>query len=156
MEHVGLGFKKLRICNISMLPKQAWRLINNINPLVKSLMLARYFLGSYLLDVKLGHIWATYGEVLLSHRIWFDMYVDAVLVLVKVRKSSTMFIMPRKLLSYNWNAQWVKECDSAKFMNESRQSWMRNYFKIFIMRWMDSLYGKFHTKERRRFVILFI
>lgn len=34
----GLGFRKLYEFNLTMLAKQAWRLINNVNPLVTALM----------------------------------------------------------------------------------------------------------------------
>lgn len=40
-EDGGLGFKRLKSFNVSMLAKQAWRLINNTNPLVTKLMQAR-------------------------------------------------------------------------------------------------------------------
>lgn len=39
----GLGFRQLREFNIAMLGKQAWRLINNANPLVTEIMKARYY-----------------------------------------------------------------------------------------------------------------
>ncbi|XP_074352001.1 putative mitochondrial protein AtMg00310 [Apium graveolens] len=50
----GLRFRKLRQFNISMLAKQGWRLLNNVNPLVTSCMQARYYPGADLLTVKLG------------------------------------------------------------------------------------------------------
>lgn len=53
-EDGGLGFKKLRHFNISMLAKQAWRLVNNTNPLLTKVMQARYFPGSDFLNAKLG------------------------------------------------------------------------------------------------------
>lgn len=53
-EDGGLGFKKLREFNIAMLAKQAWRLVNNVNPLVTRLMKARYFPQSNFLQAKLG------------------------------------------------------------------------------------------------------
>lgn len=34
----GLGFKKLNKFNIELLAKQGWRLLNNQNPLVTSIM----------------------------------------------------------------------------------------------------------------------
>lgn len=46
----GLVFKKLREFNIAMLAKQAWRLMNNSNPLVTNLMKARYFANSEFID----------------------------------------------------------------------------------------------------------
>lgn len=39
----GLGVKKLREFNISMLAKQAWRLVTNTNPLVTEFMKSRYY-----------------------------------------------------------------------------------------------------------------
>lgn len=45
-EEGGLDFKKLRDFNVAMLAKQAWRLINNVNPLVTKLMQARYYHNS--------------------------------------------------------------------------------------------------------------
>lgn len=50
----GLEFKKLRTFNISMLAKQAWRLVNNANPFVTSIMRARYFPKLNFLDAKSG------------------------------------------------------------------------------------------------------
>ncbi|XP_074342618.1 uncharacterized protein LOC141680232 [Apium graveolens] len=44
-EDGGLGFKSLRTFNVAMLAKQAWRLINNVNPLVTNLMRARRRIG---------------------------------------------------------------------------------------------------------------
>lgn len=42
-EEGGLGLKKLHEFNIAMLAKQAWRIINNANPLVTQLLKARYY-----------------------------------------------------------------------------------------------------------------
>lgn len=57
----GLGFKNLKDFNILMLAKQGWRFINNSNPLVTSLMKAKYFPGSDFLNAKMGdnpsYIW---------------------------------------------------------------------------------------------------
>ncbi|XP_074323405.1 putative mitochondrial protein AtMg00310 [Apium graveolens] len=62
----GFGFKKLRDFNISMLAKQGWRFINNSNPLVTSLMRAKYFPGSDFLNAELGdnpsYIWRSIHE----------------------------------------------------------------------------------------------
>lgn len=40
-EEGGLGFKKMADFNRAMLAKQAWRLINGVNPLVTKLMQAK-------------------------------------------------------------------------------------------------------------------
>lgn len=53
-EEGGLGFKKLREFNISMLAKQVWRLMDNANPLVTELMKARYYNNSEFLDAQMG------------------------------------------------------------------------------------------------------
>lgn len=53
-EDGGLGFKKLRSFNVAMLEKQAWRLVNNINPLVTQLMRACYFSNTDFLNTKIG------------------------------------------------------------------------------------------------------
>ncbi|XP_074369747.1 putative mitochondrial protein AtMg00310 [Apium graveolens] len=53
-EDGGLGFKNLKLFNIVMLAKQGWRLLNNANPLVTSLMKARYFPHTDFLNAKLG------------------------------------------------------------------------------------------------------
>ncbi|KAL8089279.1 hypothetical protein AgCh_038904 [Apium graveolens] len=53
-EDGGLGFKSLKSFNVAMLAKQAWRLINNTNPLVTDLMRARYYPESDFLNAKLG------------------------------------------------------------------------------------------------------
>ncbi|XP_074351625.1 uncharacterized protein LOC141690750 [Apium graveolens] len=62
----GLGFKELRSFNLAMLAKQAWRLINNINPLVTQLMRARYYPKSDFLNAKLGanpsYVWRSIME----------------------------------------------------------------------------------------------
>lgn len=50
----GLGFINLKKFNISMLEKQGWRLLNNENQLVTSIIKARYFLKCDFLDAKLG------------------------------------------------------------------------------------------------------
>lgn len=49
----GLGFRRLKDFNVSMLAKQGWRLVTNANPLVAKLMQARYFLDSDFLNAKL-------------------------------------------------------------------------------------------------------
>ncbi|XP_074342678.1 uncharacterized protein LOC141680315 [Apium graveolens] len=49
----GMGFKKLRDFNIAMLAKQAWRLMNNDNPLVTKIMKARYCVDSEFIDATL-------------------------------------------------------------------------------------------------------
>lgn len=65
-EDGGLGFKKLRDFNIAMLAKQAWRIVNDINPLVTSIMRARYFPKSGFLDAKIGsnpsYVWRSLME----------------------------------------------------------------------------------------------
>ncbi|KAL8093925.1 hypothetical protein AgCh_035705 [Apium graveolens] len=50
----GLGFKNLKKINISMLEKQGWRLLNNENQLVTSIIKARYLPKCDFLDAKLG------------------------------------------------------------------------------------------------------
>lgn len=50
----GLGFRDLRKFNIAMLAKQGWRLMNNDNQLVTSLMKARYYPNCDFLDAKIG------------------------------------------------------------------------------------------------------
>lgn len=50
----GLGFKDLRQFNIAMLAKQGWRLLNESNPLVTSIMKARYYPRSDFLNATLG------------------------------------------------------------------------------------------------------
>ncbi|WOH11480.1 hypothetical protein DCAR_0830967 [Daucus carota subsp. sativus] len=50
----GLGFRKLKEFNVAMLAKQAWRLINNSNPLVAAIMKARYYANTDFLNAKLG------------------------------------------------------------------------------------------------------
>ena len=50
----GLGFKNLHQFNIAMLAKQGWRFLNNSNPLVTSIMKARYFPNTDFLHAKLG------------------------------------------------------------------------------------------------------
>ncbi|XP_074352546.1 putative mitochondrial protein AtMg00310 [Apium graveolens] len=50
----GLGFKKLREFNLAMIAKQAWRLLNNLNPLVTTIMKARYYRDTDFLNANLG------------------------------------------------------------------------------------------------------
>lgn len=65
-EDGGLGFKSLRGFNIALLAKQAWRIMTEANPLVSSLMQARYFPRSSFLDAKLGsnpsYVWRSLLE----------------------------------------------------------------------------------------------
>lgn len=49
----GLGFKSLRDFNIAMLAKQAWRLMNNVNPL-GNCSYKRYYGHSEFLDATVG------------------------------------------------------------------------------------------------------
>ncbi|KAL8113024.1 hypothetical protein AgCh_020371 [Apium graveolens] len=50
----GLGMKELYKFNIAMLAKQGWRLVNNVNPLVSSLMKARYYPKEDFLNAAMG------------------------------------------------------------------------------------------------------
>ncbi|KAL8120291.1 hypothetical protein AgCh_017451 [Apium graveolens] len=62
----GLGFKKLTEFNLAMLSKQAWRLVNNVNPLVTQLLKARYYPKSDFLNASLGtnpsYVWRSILE----------------------------------------------------------------------------------------------
>ncbi|XP_074373548.1 uncharacterized protein LOC141713882 [Apium graveolens] len=49
----GLGFKCLRNFNLSMLAKQAWRLLNNDNPLVTVCMKTKYYPTGDFLNAKI-------------------------------------------------------------------------------------------------------
>ncbi|KAL8124141.1 hypothetical protein AgCh_011956 [Apium graveolens] len=66
LEEGGLGFKSLRSFNTAMLAKQAWRLINEDNPLVTRLMRACYFPDSDFFNAKLGtnpsYVWRSILE----------------------------------------------------------------------------------------------
>lgn len=53
-ENGGLGFKDMHQFNIAMLAKQGWRLLNDDNPFVTSIMRARYFPNTDYLNAKLG------------------------------------------------------------------------------------------------------
>ncbi|XP_074356529.1 uncharacterized protein LOC141696263 [Apium graveolens] len=65
-EDGGMGFKKLHEFNVAMLEKQAWRLVNNINPLVTQLMHARYFPKTDFLNASIGanpsYVWRSILE----------------------------------------------------------------------------------------------
>lgn len=50
----GLGFRELNNFNVAMLAKQGWRLLNNENSLVTSIMKAKYFPHSDFLNATLG------------------------------------------------------------------------------------------------------
>ncbi|XP_074323324.1 putative mitochondrial protein AtMg00310 [Apium graveolens] len=50
----GLGFRELSKFNLAMLAKQGWRLLNNVNTLVTSIMKARYFPETDFLQAKVG------------------------------------------------------------------------------------------------------
>lgn len=54
-ESGGMGFRELQKFNLAMLSKQGWMLLNNVHPLVTSLMKARYFPESEFLDAKIGN-----------------------------------------------------------------------------------------------------
>lgn len=51
----GLGVRELSKVNLAMLAKQGWRLLNNENPLVTSIMQAKYYPNSDFLNANLGH-----------------------------------------------------------------------------------------------------
>lgn len=50
----GLGFRELDKFNLAMLAKQGWRLLNNENQLVTSIMKARYFPKTDFLNASVG------------------------------------------------------------------------------------------------------
>lgn len=54
-EEGGLGFKRLLEFNVAMLAKQAWRLLNNVNPILSEFMKSRYFPKYEFLDATLGN-----------------------------------------------------------------------------------------------------
>lgn len=62
----GLGFKNLTDFNVAMLAKQAWRLVNNTNPLVSQLMKAKYYPKTDFLNASLGanpsYVWRSILE----------------------------------------------------------------------------------------------
>lgn len=49
-----LGFRKLTKFKLAMLAKQAWRLINNVNPLVTAIMKAKYYAHTHFLNAVVG------------------------------------------------------------------------------------------------------
>lgn len=57
----GLGFRRFKEFNVSMLAKQGWSLINNDNPLVTRCLKAKYYPEGDFLTAKLGknpsYIW---------------------------------------------------------------------------------------------------
>lgn len=57
----GLGVKNLKNFNISILAKQGWRLPNNSNPLVSTIMKAKYYPKTDFLNAEMGgspsYIW---------------------------------------------------------------------------------------------------
>lgn len=65
-EASGMGFKKLRSFNIPMLAKQAWRLVNNANPLLTQIMCARCYPNTYFLNATIGsnpsYVWRSLLE----------------------------------------------------------------------------------------------
>lgn len=69
-EDGGLGFKKFQSVNTAMLARKAWRLINNVNPLVIQIMSARYFPNTDFINAKIGsnmsYVW---HSILESHDI---------------------------------------------------------------------------------------
>lgn len=76
-EDGGLGFRDLRKFNLSLLVKQGWRFISNLNSLLARVMKAKYFPRSNFLNTPLGNnpsyvwksIWATKG-VLSAYCAW--------------------------------------------------------------------------------------
>lgn len=50
----GFGFQSPSEFNVAMLAKQAWRLVNNANPLVTAIMKAKYYAGSDFLNATMG------------------------------------------------------------------------------------------------------
>lgn len=51
----GLGVRDLRKFNLAMLAKQGWRLLQETNTLVSTIMKAKYYPDSTILDAKLGN-----------------------------------------------------------------------------------------------------
>lgn len=62
----GMGFRKLKDMNISLLRKQVWRLLTNPNSLVACVYKARYYPSNSFLDAKMGsnpsYIWSNIFE----------------------------------------------------------------------------------------------
>lgn len=65
-EEGGFVFRKLVEFNLAMLAKQAWRLINNVNPLVTQLMKTKYYPRSDFLQALVGenpsYVWRSIVE----------------------------------------------------------------------------------------------
>lgn len=55
MTNGGMGFRKLREFNITLVGKQGWRLITNENSLVSRIFKARYYPRDSFLSAKIGH-----------------------------------------------------------------------------------------------------
>lgn len=48
----GLGMKRLKDFNVAMLAKQGWRILNNVNPLVSTIIKAYYFSNEDFLNAE--------------------------------------------------------------------------------------------------------
>lgn len=59
----GLGFRYLRDFNLTLLCKQAWRLIQFLNSLASKIFKARYFPNNYFRNPNLGSTQVLFGEV---------------------------------------------------------------------------------------------
>ncbi|KAK6125621.1 hypothetical protein DH2020_040636 [Rehmannia glutinosa] len=68
----GLGFKDLRIFNLAILGKQAWRLLTQPSSLLARVLQAKYYPGNSFMEAKLGHrpSW-TWRSILEGRRILF-------------------------------------------------------------------------------------
>lgn len=62
----GLGLRNFHDFNLALLGKQGWRFVSRLQSLKSKVFNARYFLGGYFLDAKLGNnpsfVWCSIWE----------------------------------------------------------------------------------------------
>lgn len=51
----GMGFKDLKVFNLTLLAKQGWRILSNPNSLSHKVLKAKYFAESNFMEAQLGH-----------------------------------------------------------------------------------------------------
>ncbi|KAL8115417.1 hypothetical protein AgCh_022054 [Apium graveolens] len=135
----GLGFKKLREFNVAMLAKQAWRLINNVNPLVTKLIKAKYFPKSDFLDASLGdaiYMWKSIMEA------------------QEVVKQGCRRRIGDGLSKKVWRVPWLPNSENGFITTEMHEEWehvlVNHLFDETGTRWdEDILYDLFNERDRR-------
>lgn len=139
----GMGFRDLLKFNQALLAKQGWRLIQNPESLLESIMRAKYFPNSSFLNASLGHnpsyVWRSliWGRELLKNGLrwrvgsgsairafldpWFMRPITFKLITIPDSHYENLTVANLRTTTGDWNWNLIKECFWPIDHNEFRK-----------------------------------